>query len=172
VWTSDAWRAWWLVLLLAGGCASVPAPPDALSGRLAVRVEAAPPKSVSTQFELRGDAARGELTLTTALGTTLARARWQPGDVQLITPDGEQRFADLDALAQETLGERLPLGALFDWLRGRPWSGAPSTPLPVGFEQLGWRVDVARYADGVVDASRAAAPAVTVRARLDARGAP
>jgi outer membrane lipoprotein LolB len=70
------------------------------------------------------------------------------------------------------LGETLPLAALFDWLRGRPWPGAPSRPVaaPPGFEQLGWRVDLARFAEGQVDARRDRAPAVNVRARLDMRG--
>jgi len=70
------------------------------------------------------------------------------------------------------LGESLPLAALFDWLRGRPWPGATSRPLPapggVGFEQLGWVVDLARFDQAAVAASRARAPAVTVRAKLDA----
>jgi hypothetical protein len=32
---------------------------------------------------------------------------------------------------------------------------------------VGWIVDLARFADGVVDARRVGAPAVVVRARLD-----
>jgi outer membrane lipoprotein LolB len=159
--------------LVLTGCASLSPPPaDALTGRLSVRVEGTSPRSVSASFDLRGDATRGELNLSTPIGTTLAQARWQPGDVRLLTPDGEQRFADLDALTREVLGESLPLAALFDWLRGRPWEGAPSRPMTPGsgFEQLGWQVDLARYADGQIDARRLAAPAVVVRARLDSRG--
>ena len=149
-----------------------PPSPDALSGRLSVHVEDASPRSVSALFDLRGDATRGQLSLSTPIGTTLAQARWQPGDVRLLTLDGERRFADLDTLTREVLGESLPLAALFDWLRGRPWDGAPSQPLAsaAGFEQLGWQVDLARFADGLVDARRLAPPAVVVRARLDSRG--
>jgi len=134
-----------------------------------VRVEGTQPRSVSAGFELRGDASHGEMSLSTPLGNMLARARWQAGDVRLETPDGERRFDDLDAMARETLGEAVPVLALFDWLRGRPWSGAPSRPLDgPSFEQLGWIVDLARFADGLVDARRVDAPAVIVRARLDA----
>ena len=38
----------------------------------------------------------------------------------------EAAYADLDALAAAALGEGVPMLALFDWLRGRPWAGAPS----------------------------------------------
>lgn len=156
------------IVALASACATVAPAPDALTGRLSVRVDGATPRSVSAAFDLRGDATRGELALSTPLGTTLAQARWQPGDVRLVTPDGTQRFADLDALAQEVLGESLPLAALFDWLRGRPWDGAPSHPLAgAAFAQLGWEVDLARYAEGWVGARRLEPPAVVVRARLD-----
>ena len=61
------------------------------------------------------------------------------------------------------------MGALFDWLRGRPWDQAASHALGTqrGFEQLGWIVDLARYDEGWVVASRATAPAVTLRAKID-----
>jgi outer membrane lipoprotein LolB len=160
------------VLLVAAlaGCATPRAPstPDELTGRLSVRVESQPPKSVNSAFELRGTADRGELVLTSPLGNMLAQARWEPGSAELRTSDGSQRFADLDSLAFEALGEALPLAALFDWLRGRPWSGAPSTPQAAGFDQLGWRVDLARASEGWIVATRERAPVVTVRARLEA----
>ena len=69
------------------------------------------------------------------------------------------------------LGESLPVAALFDWLRGRPWPGAASTttvaPADAGFEQLGWIVNLARFDESWVAARRDAAPTVTVRARID-----
>lgn len=161
-----------IAALAATGCATAPPAPGALTGRLSVRVEGRSPRGVSALFDLAGDATRGRLALSTPIGMTLAQARWQPGEVRLLTPDGEQRFSDLDALTREVLGESLPLAALFDWLRGRPWDGAPSEALASrpGFEQLGWQVDLARFGDGQVDARRIAPPAVFVRARLDSRG--
>ncbi|MEW6705062.1 MAG: outer membrane lipoprotein LolB [Pseudomonadota bacterium] len=152
-----------------------PAPGDAdapISGKLSVQVEAqpgSPARSVSAAFDLRGGAERGEMQLTSPLGTVMARARWQPGEVLLKDAGGEKRFPDLPALADEVLGEPLPLAALFDWLRGRPWAGAPSSPLAppaAGFEQLGWTVALERWSEGWIVARRSAAPAVTVRARL------
>ncbi len=144
---------------------------ETLSGRLVVKVDSdgdAAARSVSAGFVLQGDARRGKLDLATPLGNVLARASWSPERVALVTPQGERRFADLDALTREVLGESLPVPALFDWLRGRPWPGAPSSVAEGGFEQLGWLVDLTRFeAAAAVDARRPAVPAVSVRARLD-----
>ena len=164
--------------LLMTACAVVPqAPPEtgeSLSGRLAVKVDADAAnsaRSVSAAFELQGSPQRGRLNLATPLGSVLAQARWAPGLVVLVTPQGERQFADLDALTIEVLGESLPVVALFDWLRGRPWPGAASTastpPAERGFEQLGWAVSLARFDEAWVVATRTRAPTVTVRAKLD-----
>ncbi len=166
-------------VLLVGACATVSPvadgpDADALTGRLAVRVEAGegtPARAVSAAFDLRGNATTGRLNLATPLGSVLAQARWAPGSVMLATPQGETQFPDLDALTREVLGESLPVAALFDWLRGRPWPGAASTatmaPAEPGFEQLGWVVNLARFDEAWVAARRDSAPAVTVRARMD-----
>lgn len=183
--------------LALAGCATVPRGDAALAaptfaGRLSVQVEAdgaAPARSFSAAFELRGDARTGHLDLSTPLGSVLAQARWSPTQVVLATPRGETGFADLDALTTEVLGESLPLAALFDWLQGRPWPGAPSVPataadapgaseMPAsaeahgadgGFRQLGWTVSLARFDDGLVTARRKSPPPVTVRIKLDRR---
>jgi outer membrane lipoprotein LolB len=163
--------------LVVGACTTVPAAlsggGDVLSGRLALRVEAfgnEAPRAFSAAFDLRGDARAGTLALATPLGSTLAEARWSPAEVVLVTPQGTRRFTDIDALTREALGESVPIEAWFDWLRGRPWPGAPSeaSAAPPGFAQLGWRVDLANFAQGSVAATREwPAPAVTVRIRLD-----
>jgi outer membrane lipoprotein LolB len=165
----------WLGVLALGlaGCATrPPAPADAgwTSGRLSVQVAAhaqAPARSVNASFDLRGNGERGELRLSTPLGTQLAAARWSPGEVWLTTPGGEARYADLEALAQDALGEALPLQALPDWLAARPWPGAAHRPLATGFEQLGWWVDVGGFRDGRIDAVRDTPPRVQLRARID-----
>jgi len=173
--------------LLAAACTTVPPalPSEAsevLSGRLALRVEPVAneaPRSVSAAFDLRGDSKAGTLGLSTPLGSMLAQARWSPAEVVLTTPRETRRFASLDALTREALGESVPIEAWFDWLRGRPWPGAPSTPLEAapnpasnppapGFRQLGWRVDLSQFGAGTIAAAREApAPIVTVRIRLD-----
>jgi outer membrane lipoprotein LolB len=168
-----------LAALALAACASVPrgaadVPGDNLSGRMSVRVEASdgvPARSENAAFELRGTAQAGRLDLSTPLGSVVAQARWDEHSVVLATPDGERQFADLDSLTQEVLGESVPIAALFDWLKGRPWTGAASTatapPADAGFEQLGWVVSLARFDEGWVAARRTRAPVVTVRAKLD-----
>ena len=172
--------------LVAAACTTVPPAPseasNVLSGRLALRVEPLAneaPRSVSAAFDLRGDSRAGTLGLSTPLGSMLAQARWSPAEVVLTTPRETRRFASLDALTREALGESVPIEAWFDWLRGRPWPGAPSTPLEAaptpssnpptpGFRQLGWRVDLSQFGAGTIAAAREApAPIVTVRIRLD-----
>lgn len=165
--------------LLVAGCASVPPPTpalpgDSLSGRLALRVDAAAgqdARSMSAAFELQGAPERGRFSLSTPLGTMLAQARWQPGSVVLVTPQGEAPYPDLDALTREVLGESVPVAALFDWLRGRPWPGAASVasrpPAAPGFRQLGWAVDLSRFDESAIAAVREQPPAVTVRVRMD-----
>jgi outer membrane lipoprotein LolB len=188
---------------LAAACTTVPqAPPagtgDVFSGRLALRVEPAggqSPRAVSAAFDLRGDSRAGTLGLSTPLGSMIAQARWSPAEVVLTTPRETRRFASLDELTREALGESVPIEAWFDWLRGRPWTGAPSAPVGVaagapvdvasaassertpngpsaapgpGFRQLGWRVDLAQFGAGTIAATRETpAPVVSVRIRLD-----
>jgi outer membrane lipoprotein LolB len=162
------------------GCATAPptAPPsgpsETLAGRMTVQVEATPTtqaRSVTATFDLQGSPQQGRLDMSTPLGTVLAQARWAPGRVALVTSQGETRFSSLDELTREVLGESVPVAALFDWLRGRPWSGAPSTASAAsgerGFQQLGWAVSLARFDEGWISAQRDHAPKVTVRARLD-----
>jgi outer membrane lipoprotein LolB len=174
-------RALFAVTVVCGlsACASIPAPVqtsvnDVLSGRMTVRIEATdatPVRAVSAAFELIGNAQQGRLDLNTPLGTTLARARWGLGNVTVTTPQGDSQHDDLPSMTRALLGEDLPVLALFDWLRGRPWSGAPSTPavLPsTDFSQLGWDVNLTEFSQRWVTAKRAQTPAVLLRVKLDA----
>ncbi len=168
--------ACWPALALLQACSTVPA--DSASapwtqGRLLLRVDATPSQtaqSFSAAFELRGSGTSGELRLLSPLGTRLATALWSPRQVLLTTPEGERTFENLDDLSQQALGQPVPLAALPDWLAGRPWAGAPFTPQPGGFEQLGWQVQTAAHADGLLEARRPAAPtapAVLLRVKLE-----
>lgn len=163
-----------LAALTLAGCATVPPtlPAASVSGRLSLQVEATPDRpaqSLTATFELEGSAERGELRLSTPLGTTLALAAWLPGEAKLVTPQGERRYGDLEALSREVFGEDLPLRALPDWLQGRPWPAEPARPLEPGpgFVQLGWSIDLARFAAGQLQAWREGPPAVRLRAQLD-----
>jgi len=141
-------------------------------GKLSVQVQdAGDPeqrKGGNGSFELLGGPAAGQFELSTPLGGLVARATWTEREVQLTTPQGTRGFSDLDALSREMLGEAIPVAALFDWLQGRPWAGAPSQGLAEGFEQLGWHIELSRFADqGIIVATRSYAPVVTLRARIE-----
>lgn len=154
-------------------CASVDPAVPLLVGRLSVTVAAAPGQAArgfNAGFELQGDARRGELRLSSVLGPQLAAARWSPAGASLVESGREQRFDSLDQLSQKVLGEVLPLQALPDWLRGRPWTGAEHQADGTGFRQLGWVVDATRLDQGFVNAHRAVGPTgpeVNLKARLE-----
>jgi outer membrane lipoprotein LolB len=157
---------------LLTACATRPLalPGDTLNGRLALRVEAhegAPSRSFAAPFELQGDASAGRFSLFTPLGTTAARADWHPGQATLSNENGPTTYPDLDSLAADMLGQALPMAALLDWLRGRPWTLAPHTVTEGGFEQLGWQVDTRSLSEGRIEARRPSPPVVTVRVRLE-----
>jgi outer membrane lipoprotein LolB len=137
---------------------------------LSVRIDATAmqsSRSFSAGFDLRGTGDSGELQLNSPLGTRMADARWAPGVAVLSTADGERHFDSLDELSRLALGEAVPLAALPDWLAGHPWPGAPHRMLDGGFEQLGWRVQLARLAEGWLEARREAPPVVAVRVKIN-----
>ena len=166
-----------LATLTIAACATPPAPVDrsttSVSGRLSIQVDASPGQPANrftAAFDLTGTAEQGQLQLNSPLGVTLASAQWGSNEALLVTPRGERRFPDLEALSREALGESLPLRALPDWLKGRPWPGAPSQALASntpGFDQLDWRIDLSRFGEGWVSADRRSAPVVALRVRLD-----
>lgn len=161
---------------LLPGCATRPAADAAApwtSGRLSLQVEADAThaaRSLSADFDLRGDGQRGELHLSSPLGNRLATARWSPDEAVLDLGQGERRYVDLESLSRHALGEALPLRALPDWLAGRPWAGAPAQPQTDGFTQLGWQVGLAGLGDGRIEAVREQAPRVQLRVRLVRQG--
>jgi outer membrane lipoprotein LolB len=151
--------------------------PTLVEGRLAVQVQALgdqPARSLSAPFTLRGDERAGSLDLTSPIGTMLARAQWQPSVATLTTPEDTRHYPTLDAMADDLLGQAVPMAALLSWLRGQPWGGAalsnptPSAGPPTAFTQLGWSINLSDYAQGLVVAARdTPAPRVTVRARIE-----
>ena len=138
-------------------CATAPEPGQATwSGRLALQVHSEPPQSFSAAFTLRGAPARGDLSLTTPLGSTLAYLAWEPGTAVLRANGEVRRFDSIETLSREAIGTALPLAALFDWLAGRP------------AEVPGWQADLARVDAGRLVARRASpAPAAELRIVLD-----
>jgi len=137
------------LLLVLAGCASparngqgASSVASSWSGRLSLRVDSDPVQSFAALFELRGTAQAGELTLTSPLGSILAKLSWSPGEALLRNGRDTRRYASVDALIQAATGAAIPVGALFAWLDGRD-------------EQVpGWRPDLSQVAAGRLQALR------------------
>lgn len=148
---------------MLAGCAQLPRSSpraqadDFWSGRLSLQVHSDPPQSLSAAFELKGASERGELRLSTPLGTTLLTARWSPAEAMLQAENKTRRFPDIQTLLLQATGADVPLPALFSWLKGQP------------NQAEGWTADLTRHADGRITASRSLpAPAAQLRILLDA----
>lgn len=146
-----------LVAALSAGCASQRTHPWAgWSGRLSLQVRSEPPQSFSAVFELQGNAQQGQLQLSTPLGHAVAQASWAQGEAVLRSGSQTQRYASAEDLLMAATGAALPLGALFDWLDGRP------TAVP------GWVPDLSGLSQGRLQARRSEpAPAVDLRIVLE-----
>jgi outer membrane lipoprotein LolB len=146
--------AWWLVLLLAG-CAQAPLKPPSdavdfdLVGRIAARYGAeAFTGNLSWRHAARGD----DLLISTPFGQGVARIVREGDAVELTTAEGKSyRAPDAESLTERTLGFRLPLEGLADWVQGRP---SPESPAKVQkgddgrprlIEQRDWRVEYQEY---------------------------
>jgi outer membrane lipoprotein LolB len=152
--SSSRWRALLLsgllsVSLFIAGCAH-PVPTDSTAassssvwtGRISLQVHSEPPQAFFAGFELKGDPAQGELTLTSPLGTKLAVLRWSPQEAVLDSGNQLQRFASVNALVEKATGAAVPLPALFDWLGGKNTAAE------------GWSADLSQQAEGRFSAVR------------------
>jgi outer membrane lipoprotein LolB len=135
-----------LVVWVAGCATQAPAPkPPAeeqthWQGKLALRVFSNPVQALSASFDLQGRPGAGELTLSTPLGTTLARLQWDANSATL-TANGEQKeYGSLQELARKATGSDLPVASLFAWLQGR------DEAVP------GWQVDLKDLPNGRIQA--------------------
>ena len=129
---------------------------DLFSGRISLQTESDPPQAFFAGFEIKGKADRGELTLTSPLGTVLGVMRWSQSEAVLDSGSNIRRFDSVDALLEETTGAALPLSALFDWLHGK------------NTVHRGWAADLSRHAEGRIDAVRTEpTPRTTLRLVLE-----
>jgi outer membrane biogenesis lipoprotein LolB len=154
------------VLLLAG-CGNLlqrPVDPNnspAVSGRLAVTIEARERQTFSGEFELNGSPAAGSLLILGPLGQTLVEATWTSNGAQLLRPRPERQFDNMDTLTEQTLGAPLPVPALMQWL-----TSSKPTPLLLP----GWQLDDTQREAGRLAAVRThPSPRVELRLILELR---
>jgi outer membrane lipoprotein LolB len=171
-----------LTVLLAS-CATVVAPPDrSYAGRFSATATLGEQReSVAGLFSLEVRGARQTLDLATPLGTTLARIDVEPGNARATGIQMQElRGPDAEALTEQLLGWRLPVGGIADWIEGRPAPGrAARVERDAGrivlIEQDGWTIHLPESLDTVARPrrlllERAAgpnAPAVSLRLIVD-----
>jgi outer membrane lipoprotein LolB len=140
----QALRVWWVSLgLLLSACAG----PRALQnqspegdahwqGRLSVKVFSKPVQAFSAGFDLQGRPTKGELVLTSPLGTTWATLHWDQQEATLLAHGVQQRYGSLQELASRATGADIPIASLFAWLAGQPQ------------EAPGWQADLTELPGG------------------------
>ena len=147
-------RAVWLMALLACACTTAELrPPGAAEFDLAGRIAARHANDAFTgNLTWRHAQSGDEMLISTPLGQGVARIVREGEKVQLTTADGKQYTApDAESLTERTLGFRLPLEGLADWVQGRPSADTPARldKAPDGklrtLEQRGWKVEYLGY---------------------------
>ena len=138
----------WLVLcaLWLAGCAqpmpSAPVEENSWNGRIALQIDGQASQSFSAMFELRGTAQAGGLVLFSPFGNRIAQLDWKDGHAQLVSGQNTRTSDSLDTLLQDVTGTRIPVTALFSWLKGTQASAT------------GWQADLTGIADGRLTARR------------------
>ncbi len=147
-----------ILLMLLGGCASLPSEPVArpaqieaagfaLNGRIAVRHNGTH-HSAGLRWVHRGQS--DELLLQGPLGQTAARVYRDAQGALLDDGDKQYRAADAESLMQQVLGWQLPLDGLHRWLLGQAEGGDAYLERDgLGrlslLQQDGWEVRYLRY---------------------------
>jgi len=148
--------------LLLAGCAEMQFQrPDAeaefeLSGRIAVRFK---DESSTGNVAWRHGPRNDEVMITSPLGQGVARIVRDGESITLTDAEGrEHRASDAEALTEKTLGFRLPLAGLADWVRARPGPGPSQVRKDdagriAELEQSGWKIEYQEWgADGKLPA--------------------
>jgi outer membrane lipoprotein LolB len=122
-------------------------------GRLALRIDGPAPQSLQAHFELATGQQRGQLRLSSPLGTTLAEIVWQPGQAQLLENGRIHHAQAPEQLLEHITGQSWPMSAWQAWLQGE------NQQVP------GWELDLTEHAQGKLTARRTA-PSPTLQLRL------
>jgi len=141
---------------LLAACAHVDLkPPAAVEFELLGRIAARYAKDAFTgNLQWRHASDGDEMLITTPMGQGVARIVRQGDAVQLTTADGhEYRAPDAESLTERTLGFRLPLEGLADWVQGRPTPAAPAREVKASdgklhsLDQRGWHIEYLAYGE-------------------------
>ncbi len=136
--------------LLLAGCSWLRpknSPTPFWEGRIAIKDPNVPDNNLSASFELQGGVAAGSLGLFNMLGITLASMRWGDGFAELQAAGDVHSCPSADAMLRASLGQSIPLEAIFGWLNGDPQT------------VTGWEIDRSRYAERRLRARKTAGPA-------------
>ncbi len=165
-------RAAWLLALVLCACAPVQLKPPSvvefdLAGRIAARHGAdAFTGNLSWRHATSGD----EMLISTPLGQGVAKIVREGEAVQLTTAEGKQYSApDAESLTERTLGFRLPLEGMADWVQGRASADTPARVAKDSdgrlrtLEQRGWRVEYQEYEGARPSLMRLTYPGVELR---------
>lgn len=141
------WMGWLVSCALwLAGCAqpmpSAPVEENSWNGRIALQIDGQASQSFSAMFELRGTAQAGGLVLLSPFGNRIAQLDWKDGHAQLVSGQDTRTSDSLDTLLQDVTGTRIPVTALFSWLKGTQASAT------------GWQADLTGIADGRLTARR------------------
>jgi outer membrane lipoprotein LolB len=153
-----------VLLMLLGGCASLPKEPVArpaqieaaafaLNGRIAIRHNGTRHSAgLHWAHRMQSD----ELLLLGPLGQTAARVYRDAQGALLEDGDKQYRAADVESLMQQVLGWQLPLAGLHQWLLGRAADGDAYIERDGAgrislLRQDGWEVRYLRYEGDLAD---------------------
>ena len=165
-------RRWfyWLSSALLAGCAVVPPaqqstePPSyrqhlenlasisdfSLGGRIGVRAEG---KGFSGSLYWHHGALSDDIAIYSPLGSQVAQINADGDEVKLTTDQKTYTAADAETLTEQTLGWRLPVTGLHDWVLGRPadeaaeilvWDDAGHI---AKLRQSGWEIEYQNYTE-------------------------
>lgn len=122
-----------------------------IQGRIGVQTEG---RGFSGSTHWQHQAKRDSIALFSPMGGQVANIRATPDNVVLIDSDGKSyEAADAETLTQKTLGWRLPMKGLPDWVLGRPAPGNVDESCwdqngrLTRLKQHGWDISYAQYQD-------------------------
>ncbi len=124
-----------------------------LKGRIAVNTKG---KGYSGGLTWVHNPESDKLEMFSPLGSKVSEITKNSVEVVLISSDGKHFNAiDAETLTQNTLGWRLPLSGLVDWIVGHPaTAGGPATDITLDefgrimtLKQDGWDIEYAQYND-------------------------